>query len=220
MQLLTPLEVIGGNLRSIRAEYELTMDAVARAVREYGQYWSTGRVSDIESGRGAASLEVLVVLAFALSDLTKKSVGPSDLLRTSAGVELGDGFALTGNAFIEVVQGDRGPNDLDVADVVGAEDEMRALVERGIEALGRYGHGLTVGQIRGARKEWRDADQRAARKLGLTDEEFMGLCLRVFGRLMSAEAEERAGEGATPQKRGRVTRGLLEELRAANDGND
>lgn len=220
MQLLTPLEVIGGNLRSIRAEHGLTLAGVAQAVREYGQYWSTGRVSDIESGRGSASIEVLVVLAFALSDLTDKPVRTTDLLRSSAGVELGDGFALTGRAFSDVVRDDRGPGDLGPEDVVGAEDELREIMARSIEALGRYGRGLTVGQIRGARKDWRDADQRAARKLGLTDEEFMGLCLRVFGRLMSAEAEERAGEGATPQKRGRVTRGLLEKLRAANDGND
>ena len=68
------------------------------------------------------------------------------------------------------------------------------------------------------------ADQRAARKLSITKDEFIDLSLKLWGSLMSERTEELATPADSAQKKGRITRELIEEMRVAleegkNDGN-
>lgn len=67
------------------------------------------------------------------------------------------------------------------------------------------------------------ADKRNAKKLGLSEPEFCAWSVRLWRHLMSEETERRAPENATAQKKGRITRELMEEMREAVErerGND
>ncbi|MCG2800379.1 MAG: hypothetical protein L6367_17825 [Cellulomonas sp.] len=65
------------------------------------------------------------------------------------------------------------------------------------------------------------ADERAARTLNRSDNELISASLKKWGRTLSAERDARAGRGASPQRLGRVTRTLLDELREHwPDGDD
>lgn len=59
------------------------------------------------------------------------------------------------------------------------------------------------------------AEARAAKKLEIAPEELQRLAHSLWAQGLEAEAAERAGEGSTPQARGRVTRVLVDELREA-----
>jgi transcriptional regulator with XRE-family HTH domain len=72
--------IIGRNARAIRIRKGATLDAVARAMRSYGVSSSTGRVADIELGRGAPTLTTLLVLSAALTDVTGQPVTAAELL--------------------------------------------------------------------------------------------------------------------------------------------
>ncbi|CAM3958023.1 HTH cro/C1-type domain-containing protein [Tsukamurella ocularis] len=63
--------------------------------------------------------------------------------------------------------------------------------------------------------DWTRADDKAAVDLGLDADHFAMLTDYVYGHTASVERDERAGADATPQKRGRVMRGVIEELREA-----
>lgn len=210
------LNVVGTNLREVRQASGLTLAQLSKAARDYGLPWSTGRVGDIEAGRGAVTVQMIVGLALVLTDLSGQAVTPADLLRSDDPVELGDGFVLTGHAFHEVFTGVK--TALNISDVVGAVDEAAELVHRGVAAHQDLDKGVTAGQVRQALRDRSLADERAAQKLGMSADEFLAACLSLWGRMMSVEVEARVDEGASAQKKGRVTRVLLDELRAVTSG--
>ncbi|MGK7221519.1 helix-turn-helix domain-containing protein [Kocuria flava] len=217
MNSATVLEVLGRNVRARRKASGITLSELARAAGEYGQKWSTGRIGDLEAGRGTASVEVLVVLALSLTHLTGQRVRPLELLEADEGVELGEGFALKAEAFRRVLNGTTSALELDADDILGGLDEAARRLTSSLSSM-PSGTGLKFGLVRRALAEKSLADERAARKLGLDDEEFLVRCLSLWGHMMSVEVSRRAGEGASPQKRGRVTRVLLDELKVAGRG--
>lgn len=62
--------------------------------------------------------------------------------------------------------------------------------------------------------DWTLADQRAARRRGISLEAFVAQSVRLWGHPMSVERDRRVA-GTTPQHRGRITRQLLSELDAS-----
>lgn len=211
--------VLGRNVRAIREHHGLTMADVAKEVRSYGVKWSTGRLTQVEHGEGAATIQLLLVLALTLSDLTGEKVTPELLLTTDADVQLTPDQELTGQAFTDVFAGRT--TTLLAHDIPEGVQQASETVQRVLETnsvLGDIlGGDVTFGAIRAANKARTLADERAARKLGLTDTEFLAWSVRLWGKMMSAEVEERAEPGATPQKKGRITRQLMDEMRGAVD---
>lgn len=61
------------------------------------------------------------------------------------------------------------------------------------------------------------AEQRAADREKMPVRTLMAWCHMLYGHDLDTEAAERAGEGATPQKRGRATRIILGEIPAARN---
>ena len=61
------------------------------------------------------------------------------------------------------------------------------------------------------------AEQRAAKQLGLTAKGTAALCQLAYNQSLDEEAAQRAGEHATPQKRGRETRIIRSELESLLD---
>lgn len=56
------------------------------------------------------------------------------------------------------------------------------------------------------------SEQRAADKVGITAPAFAAICLLRYGRFLDEETARRAGQNSSPQKRGRETRGVIEEI--------
>ena len=71
--------VVGENVRRWRLEPGLTLNDVAVELRLLGLPWSTGRLGNIEAGRGTASVQVVLALAMALTDAQR---GPGTVLVT------------------------------------------------------------------------------------------------------------------------------------------
>lgn len=61
------------------------------------------------------------------------------------------------------------------------------------------------------------AEQRAAKKLGITATELQMQAMELWGFSLEQESGRRAGPGSSPQARGRVTRVLLDEMREASE---
>lgn len=220
-------EVVGANLRDIREQFGITLSDVARGARDFGTPWSTGRVGDLESARGAVTVEAVIVLALTLSELSQHEISPTALLTPEGAVRIGGKASgdvppldLTAEAFRAVINGQK--FSISVGDMTEeGQDRARDAMLSGIHrSTAVFGPGVTAGQIREARKAWSLADERAARKLGLGKETFMGQCIRVWGHLLSVEVEARSDPEDSPQKRGRVTRVLMDELQRSIHGND
>lgn len=62
------------------------------------------------------------------------------------------------------------------------------------------------------------AEERAAKKLGISTTRLRQLADDLWGRALEEESSRRVRPGSTPQARGRVTRILVDELRAALEG--
>ncbi|WP_231939032.1 hypothetical protein [Brevibacterium sandarakinum] len=59
------------------------------------------------------------------------------------------------------------------------------------------------------------AEQRAAKKLEMDPDDLKQMAEELWGRTLEGESARRVGPDSTPQARGRVTRVLVEEIRAA-----
>ena len=206
-------EAVGDFLRQYRDCHGLTMDDVAAASRRYGSSWSAATVRDVERGGGKAdSLPTILILASALNDLHEgveddcelHPVRVSDMIGTGYGlVDLKDGFEVPGWVVLDMLR-DKGTTltehlTADAADVKDEEECGGTPAERLTRFLANHIPTAT--------------ERRAAWRCGCDDAEVLALeAYALFGRPYDAEVKARAGEGATPQKRGRVARVLDDEI--------
>lgn len=75
-----------------------------------------------------------------------------------------------------------------------------------------------IGRVSDPRRDpgWGQIEDRVAADLGPGSESIvLSAAVRLYGRSGSAERDNRAGDGATPQKRGRAARAVIAELAAA-----
>jgi transcriptional regulator with XRE-family HTH domain len=207
--------VVGANVKEARKDSGLTLDDISQALKTHlGVKWSTGKLGDIESGRFSPRMETILLLALALSIAGGGVVSPRQLMDSGGPVELTRDICLTPKGYARLLDGEA--DSLTVGMIVGGREEMANIVKGFTDQLaraGRYKDQMTYGEVRRADDEFALADERAAKRLGLERFEFIAACFHLWGRLLSAETQHRSPEGATPQKRGRITRELLAELR-------
>lgn len=229
---ITVAQVVGSNLSRIRDEHGLTLEEIARYSHTYGLRWNTARVSRIDRGEGSLNLETVLMLSVILSAMTDQPVSVRDLLETDESVTLAPRSTLKPHGAQILLCGE-GATELDsvLEEYGGIVAEQSHEVD---EIMGAYG-GIVVPAVPEALSEFEAqkyfvevfhrtlSDERNARTLGLTDAEFSAWSVRLWGHLMSAETEKRAPEDATAQKKGRITRELMDEMREAvgrGRGND
>jgi len=241
MSAITYSEAVGSFVRSYRQAHGITMESVALAGREYGATWSLSSVQAIEAGKAAPTLPALLMLALTLGKLSGQPLRLADLMGAAdnfarpymlseeqpvrrswvEGVLAGDPVVLTEADYVHAERrGDAGGGD-------GADPG--AFSGEALAAASRYDH---VDAMWEAMNEPPDplsrtrpqrvgpslAESRAAKKLGIPPLELQRMAIRLWGRGLEEEAQERAGLASTPQARGRVTRVLIEEARAALEG--
>lgn len=176
-------DIVASWLRSYRAERGLTLDQIATASHKYESGWTSATLSHMESGGSKAdSLETLLILLATLNDLNRDDLRLSDIFIDCDAVEVGDGFEVDEDGFFNALGG----RPVDIADP--------------------FEHGQLIPLYVTL------AETRLANRSGVDSEALHEACMNLYGHSLDEEAAKRAGEGATPQKRGRMTRVLADEI--------
>lgn len=210
-------KAVGKFLLHYRTRYGLTLEDIAAASQRYGSGWSAATVVSIQRGGSRAdSLPVLILLIQSLNDLTGNDLTVSDLFvmllnarntRTRL-IDITDSLSI---------------RNVDMCDILrGKHVNLRNLniSSPGSSNQDQEGPKADDAQTAGSEDTSRYrlptfAEKRASAKIGVPPEVFSGYCTRLYGRSLDEEAAARAGEGASPQKRGRATRVIVSEVSAA-----
>lgn len=231
---------VGAFVSHVRREHGLTLDQIARAARSYGASWSASSVSNIERGQASLTLPTLLLLALALGDLVEQPLTLSALLGdvevltlVSGGqypVERSwvDGVLKGAEVTRSSVERVDAENDHEVDEELEDEVLRKMRETRGREATpaerdDQVAQLLDQSQVPpepATRKPARGnagslAEERAAKRLGISIARLRQLALHLWARSLEEEASRSAGRDSTPQARGRVTRVLVDEIRGS-----
>ena len=181
---------VGIRVGQLREGAGASRDDLARAAQRAGLHkWDAGRVAHMEQGRVAASIPTLIGVASALAEVIGRPIGVAELVPRGGDIQLGEG------------------------QVIHAADLRSVLSGRAIEPVVAGIHAdpqLEPG--------WGKVDDRLVVELGMSPESVRNVVRTLYGRTATEERDSRAGLGATAQKRGRITRGLIVEVRAEANG--
>lgn len=203
-------EIAGHNARRLRQRADKTLQDVAHAARFHGLNWSSGSVSDFESGRAATlDLARLFVVAAVLSDVTGEPVRLADLFIASGSVNLNAAQRVGLAALRKALSGEPVPKlapppPPHVIRLTG-EPPSQHLWDQMVSGTGQRLHQRVYG-------DFREADERLCKKLGVSPEVGAAAMARLWEQTFVAERDQRAGPGANAQKRGRVAQHLRAEL--------
>ncbi|MBT1176993.1 helix-turn-helix domain-containing protein [Bifidobacterium callimiconis] len=229
-------EAVGDFLKRTRRAYGLTLDQIATASRRYGSDWTAANLSHLERGGSKAdSLPNLLILIATLNHLTGKHMSLRDvfpqevqlnpLVSTSAADIAG---MLSGKPIaLQTKQ-----SDADTADWFDVIDSHIDQIVKDIPATSERNTLLAPAELRvpeNAAIQLRksaliallkkhiptESERKAASKLDMPTARFVAWCYVLYNRPLNEETMKRAGEDSTPQKRGRVTRTIIEEIRQA-----
>lgn len=205
---------VGSNIERLRTEGGATRDEVARLARGFGLKWTVPRVTELENGGQPITVEKLIVLAAVMAEILDRPITLADLVRSDVPVRITPIMTLASGApLARVLEGGSLPFE-------GAEIGMPPVAEmmgnflQGMDEVSKIrGAKITVGEYWDVTTTWGIADERAKKSLGIDTSELLAHASALWGRSVTAERDARAGEGAGAQKRGQVTRDLLNELR-------
>lgn len=217
-------EFVGRFLKQYRTDHGLTMDDVATASQRYGSGWSSGTISQMEHGGSKAdSLPVLLMLVQSLNDLTHDTLTVAGLFKRTAEWNLP--ITITDAVTMS-------PGELAESLTVGDVPLMPNITDAGMRHMEIFTQDVRSGLIPSS-KHTRlfpptplrvstiiptASEARAANKIHRDPLEFAVWCRHLYGRSMDEEAASRAGKGATPQKRGRYSRQIIQEVNNRIEG--
>lgn len=223
----TLAKAAGDGARSIRIEAGATLAEVAKAIRAYGFPWSTGKVGDFEAGRIPPNLATLIAVAAALGDvrsdeITVGNVALADLFLGEDRIAITDELTMTAEEVRGILTGDSvlaGVGDMpaELGAVVRLVERVRAQ-EAGRPEWAQEMASDSVIEILG---DFADADYKVTKSLGVEDQYVSAAAMmKLWQKTFVAERDRIAGADASAQKRGRISRNLKEQLRAAINGDD
>ncbi|WP_225732295.1 MULTISPECIES: helix-turn-helix domain-containing protein [unclassified Nocardia] len=209
---MTLAQAIGRNARKLREEAGATLEAVAFQAGQCGLKWTSGKVGDLESGRVSPSLPTLYALGMAFAKLLERDVTLAELCELDDGnIQINDALVIPGQALSRALRGEA---------VIPVDDYLLEVVKRS-RALGAvakfYGgkrpKGVSMLDVYRAVAQVGQAEQRAAKDLGIVSDHLALLALARWKHTFSEERDARAGKDANAQRRGQVTREMKDELR-------
>ncbi|WP_104132306.1 helix-turn-helix domain-containing protein [Cryobacterium sp. M91] len=229
---------VGAFVSQMRRERGLTLDQIARAARSYGASWSASSVSNIERGQASLTLPTLLLLALALGDLLGRSLTLSALLGDAEVLTLvSGGLNPVKRSWVDGVlrgaevttsfdnrvdsESDYEMDDELEDEVLRKMREMRGREATDAERYDQVSQLLDQSQMPpepATRNPTKGnagslAEERAAKKLGISIVRLRQLALDLWTRSLEEESFRRAGSDSAPQARGRVTRVLVDEIR-------
>ena len=231
---------VGAFVSQVRREHGLTLDQIARAARSYGASWSASSVSNIERGQASLTLPTLLLLALALGDLVEQPLtlsallGDAELLTLVSGGQHPvkrswvDGVLKGAEVTRSSVERVYAEDDHEVDEELEAEVLLKMREMRGREATRAEGADQVAQLLEQSQMPPEPAtrnpakgdagslaEERAAKKLGISIAQLRQLALALWARSLEEESSRRAGTDSTPQARGRVTRVLVDEIRGS-----
>jgi transcriptional regulator with XRE-family HTH domain len=196
-------QAIGAELQRQREAAGVTQDAVATTARGLGFAWGQATISAIEAGRRAISVGELGLLLFILAAANVTSQPTENKGKSHGWMTMARVVDLIPDADEWVTVADGVEVNLASARwLFGTDAERRANVQHGYYRSVRPLPSIT------------EADRKAARTLRVAPEAVVYAARGQWGRSLAEERDERVGTAsASAQKRGRVTRKLIAELR-------
>lgn len=140
----------------------------------------------MEQGRVAATIPTLIGVAQALTEVGGRAVAFAELMPETGSVAFADGRTVSAASLRKVFAGE--PVPLPEAPVIGNIPDPT--LEPG----------------------WGKVDDRLVSDLDTAPEVVRAATRELYGRTATQERDARAGADATAQKRGRVTRHILDEV--------
>jgi len=211
----TVAEVVGRNVRKLRGGH--TADVLARAARREGLKWGSGRVSELEAGKVSPTLPTLFVLAQALHVVTGQSVSLADLVRADGLIRINDKLEVKAGKLVESVS--ESPVDLTLGDLPGDPHKRALTAAQGavdsMRGLPEYLLHTKASESSHVDARFGETEERIAKSLGISRTRMNLESAYLWRDAFSTERDRRAGPDANPQKRGRVSRELKDELRAS-----
>lgn len=212
--------MIGANARAHRKRHSMTLDEVAKVARSHGLRWTSSRTGDFESGRVSSTIGTVVAACMAYSEATGDPLTVSAVLATQDQLDLTPELSLTSDRLKEILAGGD-PTPL-AGDTKGT-DEIRKSVASSANAFRQAATRFPDVDIR-TLKDVEDnsglATSRLAADLETSVQMINAASASLWNRSVEDERDSRAGEHATPQRRGHVMRTLKSELRQAIRGRD
>lgn len=220
-----PQAAVGRYVAQFRSENGLTLDDFARASKRHGTTWGIATVRRIENGEAPLTLQTMLQLALTIGDLRGGAIALSELFPASGKIDL----LLRSNAPREVraewltgvLSG--APVKLTPAD---AGIDAQRVVEQFQEGLSTLRGNMArfVRLLPDGSDDWDRlenqithlqptlAESRAATRLDVEPIVVAAWARHLWGSSLDDAARDRAGEGSTPQGRGRVSRNLVREI--------
>ena len=189
-------KVIGANARRIRSDAGITLDRLAVAMKLCGLRWSTGRIGSFESGHVPAKYETWYTVALALGQATGRSVSLRDLLAGDGDVVLNDELTAPLSELRDTVSS---------RPVRAGETATTRKLTRGRPSARELAGAMV-------RIEFREADFRVCKKLGVTPEQGALAMGQLWVHTFSTERDRQAEPGANAQRLGNISRELQEQL--------
>lgn len=214
-------QVIGQNVRRLRGDR--TMDELATAGRIAGVRWSSGSIRAIETGTFKPTIETLAALTLAIDRLNgEKLRGKTtlfDLLKTDGQIQLTTEIVSSDESLRRFLSGEPSGSVID-------QKQLRKDIATRVTEYAERLNSLNLPDLdiedfinlEGAPAS--TTEERLAKRAGIQVEELRMWAHFLWSKTIEEKRDEIAGEGATPQKKGRATRGLITQiLDEMNNGN-
>lgn len=230
MSELNIMKFLGRRLKEIRHERGLTLDDIATASQHFGTNWTSATISSMErGGSNIARLDVLMILTEAVTftddngdvapmvladwfSIWGKEDGHDVVIAENDIISLNDELSTSRNNVAAALEGQ--PTTL--FPLIGTKEQReelhRAVDMKGTTSTDTENRPHIPDRLRGNAHVATLSEQRAAIKFGLSPELFACVVKMRYGHYLDEEVAKRAGADASPQKRGRVTRKIFEEL--------
>lgn len=219
-------DIVGTNVRRLRTARGVSGDALARELRQQFEVsWTTARVSELENGRVSPTAPVLFMVSQALGALLNRHVSVSEILESPEFAKVGN-VGIRASRVAAAFDGEhvelRAKDYSDADKRAARARDSAARVARDLRSIPIAAQDITGAELRRLEDKAGEAEQRAAKSLGIPLIHFLALSAKRWdGRTYSEERDLRAGPNANAQRRGQVGRELRKELqRALSDGNN
>ena len=230
MSELNMMKFLGRRLKEIRHERGLTLDDIATASQHFGTNWTSATISSMErGGSNIARLDVLMILTEAVTftddngdvapmtladwfSIWGKEDGHDVVIAENDDISLNDELSTSRNNVAAALEG-QPPTLFPLIGTKEQREELhRAVDMKGTTSTDTENRPHIPDRLRGNAHVATLSEQRAAIKFGLSPELFACVVKMRYGHYLDEEVAKRAGADASPQKRGRVTRKIFEEL--------
>jgi transcriptional regulator with XRE-family HTH domain len=221
MPQIVPAATAGANAQNLRRGADVKLEQFAKRARLYGLKWTSGRVSDFESGKVAPTLPTLYLVTAVLTDLLGREVAVEELFAGEGRVALNDRV----NLKLDTVRsGFREGFTVTISDMPDERDRHDKSMAEYIERLERIPEsltaGMTIGEYRDVSGAMSDSDLRMCKNLGIDQTLGAAAMAKLWKQPFTAERDKRAEVDANPQRRGQISRQLKAELLSIIRGQD